>query len=71
MFSSTTTELSDTIPMPKAIPARLKTFRVRPNQDIMKNVPIKQMGMAATTTSVLVTLRRNSSRIPVASSAPK
>jgi uncharacterized membrane protein len=58
MFSSTTIALSTTIPTAKAIPARLMTFRVRPNANIMRMDPTMLIGMATAITMVLLILRR-------------
>ncbi len=58
MFSSTTMELSTTMPTAKAMPARLITFRLRPKTSIIRKLPMMLMGMATAITSVLVPLRR-------------
>jgi len=58
MFSKTTIELSTTIPTEKASPARLITFKVRPNQYSIKKAPMTLMGMATDITSVEEPLRK-------------
>ena len=70
MFSSTTIELSTTIPTANAMPARLTTFTERPSTNIIRNTPTTLIGIAAPTTNVLLTLRRNSSSTTIASAPP-
>ena len=70
MFSSTTIELSTTMPTAKARPARLMTLSVRPNHRISRKVPMTLIGMAIATTNVLDRLRRKSSRTRIASVPP-
>ena len=70
MFSSTTIELSITIPTAKLIPARLTTLSVRPRASNTMKVPMTLEGMATPTMSVLLALRRKRSRTATASAPP-
>ena len=70
MFSSTTIELSTTIPTANAIPARLITFSVRPKAFIAMNEPIMLIGMATAITSVLDALRRYNNSVTMAKKPP-
>jgi len=46
IFSSTTMELSPSMPTPRARPPRLMMFSETPNASMRANVPITEMGMA-------------------------
>ncbi len=70
MFSSTTIELSTTMPTAKAIPARLMTLSVRPKKFISRKVPTIEIGIAAATTKVLERLRRKTSSTRIARVPP-
>ncbi len=70
MFSSTTIELSTTMPAAKAHPAREMTLMVRPKTCIMRKVPTNEMGMARVTMKVAETLRRKTSSTRIASEPP-
>ncbi len=70
MFSSTTMELSITMPTAKLIPARLITLIVLPNKAITINVPMMLIGIAVATTIVLLELLRNSKSTAIASIPP-
>ena len=58
MFSSTTIELSTSMPTAKVMPARLITLMLRSKRYMKKKVPITEMGMATATVRVELTERR-------------
>ena len=70
MFSSTTIELSTTMPTANASPAREMTLSVRPSSFIARKVPTMLSGMAAATTKVPARLRRKSISTSTASKPP-
>ena len=70
MFSSTTTELSTIMPTPRARPPRLIRFRVKPPKYSRAKVAITEIGIDSAMTTVLRTLRRNSSSTKTASTPP-
>ena len=63
-------ELSTTMPVANARPARLMTLMLRLNTDIIKNVPTILMGMARARISVLLALRKNNSNTIIARVPP-
>ena len=70
MFSSTTTELSISMPTANAMPARLITLSVRSKAARARKVPITLTGIDIATISVERTFRRNRSRVPSVSRPP-
>ena len=70
IFSSTTIELSISIPTEKAIPARLITFNVLPSKCIIKNVPIIHIGIVTAITNVARTLLKNTKSTITANKPP-
>ena len=59
MLSSTTMELSTSMPMPSASPPSDMMLRDTPPRNMRKKLAITEMGMASPTTSVLRSRRRN------------
>ena len=70
-FSSTTMELSTSMPIPRARPERVIMFRLSPVKYISTRAKSTLRGMLIATTSVGFTSRRKSARITTASSAPR
>ena len=62
--------LSTTMPEANARPARLMTFRVRPNAYSTKNTATNEMGMESATTSTLRALRKNANSTAMARMEP-
>jgi hypothetical protein len=61
MFSSTTIELSTSMPTPRARPPSDTRFSVKPPKYTSMKVATMEIGMAAAMTTVLRMLRRNTS----------
>ena len=70
MFSSTTMELSTSMPMASAMPPRVSTLSVRPEKYMKMRAHSTENGMEKATTSVGRTDLRNSASTTTASSAP-
>jgi len=70
MFSSTTTELSMSMPTAKAMPARLITLSVRSKAARARKVPITLTGIESATISVERMFRRKMSSVPSVSRPP-
>ena len=70
MFSSTTMELSTSIPMAKEIPARLTTFRFLLKSQRKIKVPMAETGIAKAAVRVVRTLLRKSISPHIASNPP-
>ena len=71
MFSSTTMELSSSIPMPSASPPSVMMFSVNPPKYIRPNVAMMDTGIAMAMMVVLRKSRRKKSSTAIASSPPK
>ena len=70
MFSRTTIALSTSMPMAKAMPARLITLSERPISESSRNVPITLVGIASAITKVGRMLLRKISRTIVVRTPP-
>ena len=70
MFSSTTTELSTTMPTANAMPASEMMLMERPRTKMKMNVETTVTGMATPMIMTLERLPRNRSSTPIASAPP-
>ena len=71
MFSSTTTELSTSMPIPKDRPPSDMTFREMPAKYMTSSASSTENGIDTATSTVGFQSRRNSASTTTASSAPK
>jgi len=71
MDSSTTMELSTSMPMPRARPPRLMMFSDRSNMYMKKKVITTDSGMDSEMIEVLLKSRRNRNRTPTARMPPR
>lgn len=71
MLSSTTVELSTTIPTPIAMPPSDMTFKLTPHMRIGMNVAMMQIGIEIELRTVILMLRRNRKITRTESSAPR
>ncbi len=70
MFSSTTTEVSRSIPTARAIPIRVRLLMEMSNPKKKLNAVKMETGMARATRITSLTLRRNTHNTKMASRAP-